>query len=108
MEGMLAPEFKEFITGNVEVREVFKISKVGTVAGCMVTDGYVKRNNKIRVVRDGIVMYTGDIQQLRRFKDDVAEVKQGYECGISIKSYNDLLEGDIIEGFEQREVKRSL
>ena len=108
MEGMLAPEFKEFITGNVEVREVFKISKVGTVAGCMVTDGYVKRNNKIRVVRDGIVMYTGDIQQLRRFKDDVAEVKQGYECGISIKNFNDLLEGDIIEGFEQREVKRSL
>ncbi|WOK06663.1 translation initiation factor IF-2 [Imperialibacter roseus] len=108
MEGMLAPEFQEVITGNVEIREVFKISKVGTVAGCMVTDGFIKRNNQIRIIRDGIVVYTGEIQQLRRFKDDVAEVKQGYECGISIKNFNNLEEGDIIEGFEQREVKRSL
>jgi len=108
MEGMLAPEFQEVITGNVEVREVFKISKVGTVAGCMVTDGFVKRNNQIRLVRDGIVVYTGEIQQLRRFKDDVAEVKQGYECGISIKNFNNIEVGDVIEGFEQREVKRSL
>lgn len=108
MEGMLAPEFQEVITGNVEVREVFKISKVGTVAGCMVTDGFVKRNNQIRLVRDGIVVYTGEIQQLKRFKDDVNEVKQGFECGISIKNFNDLKVGDIIEGFEQKEVKRSL
>ncbi len=108
MEGMLAPEFQEVITGNVEIREVFKISKVGTVAGCMVTDGFVKRNNQIRLVRDGIVVYTGEIQQLRRYKDDVSEVKQGYECGISIKNFNNLEEGDIIEGFEQREVKRTL
>ena len=108
MEGMLAPEFQEIITGNVEIREVFKISKVGTVAGCMVTDGFIKRNNQIRLVRDGIVVYTGEIAQLKRFKDDVNEVKQGYECGISIKNFNDLKEGDIIEGFEQREVKRTL
>jgi translation initiation factor IF-2 len=74
----------------------------------MVTDGFIKRNNQIRIIRDGIVVYTGEIQQLRRFKDDVAEVKQGYECGISIKNFNNLEEGDIIEGFEQREVKRSL
>lgn len=108
MEGMLAPEVEEVITGNVEVREVFKISKVGTVAGCMVTDGFIKRSNQIRLIRDGIVVYTGEIQQLRRFKDDVAEVKQGYECGISIKNFNDLKQGDVIEGFEQREVKRTL
>ncbi len=108
MEGMLAPTVEEVITGNIEVREVFKISKVGTVAGCYVTDGYVKRNNQVRLIRDGIVTYTGEINQLRRFKDDVNEVKQGFECGISIKNYNDIKVGDIIEGFEEREVKRTL
>jgi len=108
MEGMLAPTTEEIITGNIEVREVFKISKVGTVAGCMVTDGFVKRNNQIRLIRDGIVSYTGEIGQLKRFKDDVAEVKKGYECGISIKGYNDIKIGDVIEGFEEREVKRTL
>ena len=108
MEGLLEPTEEEVITGNIEVREVFKITKIGTVAGCMVTDGMVKRSNKIRLVRDGIVMYTGNINQLKRFKDDVAEVKKGYECGISIKSYNDIKEGDVIEGFETREVKRTL
>lgn len=108
MEGMLAPTVEEVITGNIEVREVFKISKVGTVAGCYVTDGYVKRNNQVRLVRDGIVVYTGEINQLKRFKDDVSEVKQSYECGISIKNFNDIKEGDIIEGFEEREVKRTL
>lgn len=108
MEGLLEPTEKEVITGNIEVREVFKISKVGTVAGCYVTDGFVKRNNKIRLIRDGIVAYTGDIGQLKRFKDDVAEVKSGYECGLSIKSFNDIVEGDIIEGFEIQEVKRTL
>jgi translation initiation factor IF-2 len=108
MEGMLAPTTEEVITGNIEVREIFKISKIGTVAGCMVTDGYVKRNNKIRLIREGIVKYEGEIDQLKRFKDDVQEVKKGYECGISIKGYNDIVEGDVIEGFEEREVKRTL
>ncbi|MEM8895162.1 MAG: EF-Tu/IF-2/RF-3 family GTPase, partial [Bacteroidota bacterium] len=108
MEGMLAPTVEEVITGNIEVREVFKITKVGTVAGCYVTDGFVKRQNQIRLIRDGIVGYTGEIQQLKRFKDDVNEVKAGYECGISIKNYNDIKVGDVIEGFEEREVKRTL
>ena len=108
MEGLLEPTEKEVITGNIEVRETFKISKVGTVAGCYVTDGYVKRNNQIRLIRDGIVVYTGDIGQLKRFKDDVGEVKAGYECGLSIKNFNDIKVGDIIEGFEIQEVKRTL
>ncbi|WP_422360453.1 translation initiation factor IF-2 [Reichenbachiella sp.] len=108
MEGLLAPTVEEVITGNIEVREVFKISKVGTVAGCYVTDGYVKRANSIRLIRDGIVTYEGEIGQLKRFKDDVAEVKHSYECGISIKGFNDIKVGDVIEGFEQREIKRSL
>ncbi|MDW3196407.1 MAG: translation initiation factor IF-2 [Cytophagales bacterium] len=108
MEGLLEPTSEEVITGNIEVREVFKISKIGTVAGCYVTDGIVKRNNEVRLVRDGIVVYTGDINQLKRFKDDVNEVKNGYECGISIKNFNDIKVGDVIEGFEQREVKRKL
>ncbi|MEQ9441020.1 MAG: translation initiation factor IF-2 [Cyclobacteriaceae bacterium] len=108
MEGMLAPSVEEFITGNVEVRQVFKISKVGTVAGCYVTDGSIKRNNQIRLIRDGIVAYTGSINQLKREKDDVNEVRSGFECGMSIKNFNDIKVGDVIEGFEQREVKRSL
>jgi translation initiation factor IF-2 len=108
MEGLLEPTAKEIITGNIEVRDIFKISKVGTVAGCFVTEGFVKRNNQIRVIRDGIVTYTGNIGQLKRFKDDVAEVKFGYECGLSIKGFNDIKEGDIIEGFEIQEVKRKL
>jgi len=108
MEGMLEPTEKEVITGNIEVRETFKISKVGTVAGCYVTDGFVKRQNQIRLIRDGIVTYTGDIGQLKRFKDDVNEVKSGYECGLSIKGFNDIKEGDVIEGFEIQEVKRTL
>ncbi len=108
MEGLLAPKVEEVITGNIEVREVFKISKVGTVAGCYVTDGVIKRNNQIRLVRDGIVVYTGDIDQLKRFKDDVNEVKFSYECGLSIKNFNDIKVGDVIEGFEEKEVKRTL
>ncbi len=108
MEGMLAPSVEEVITGNIEVRQIFKISRIGTVAGCYVTDGTVKRNNQIRLVRDGIVAYTGEINQLKREKDDVNEVKAGYECGISIKNFNDIKVGDVIEGFEQKEVKRSL
>lgn len=108
MEGMLEPTTEEIITGNIEVRDVFKITKVGTVAGCYVTDGLVKRSNKVRLIRDGIVVYEGLINQLKRFKDDVAEVKQGYECGVSIKNFNDIKVGDIIEGFEEKEVKRTL
>jgi len=108
MEGMLAPEFEEVITSNVEIREVFKISKVGTIAGCMVTDGTIKRNNRIRVVRDGIVIFTGDIDALKRYKDDVNEVKKGFECGIRVKNFNDIRVDDVIESFEQKEVKRTL
>jgi translation initiation factor IF-2 len=108
MEGMLAPEIEEVIIGNAEVRDVFKISRIGTVAGCMVTDGMIKRNNEIRLIRDGIVVYTGNVAQLRRFKDDVTEVKNGYECGISIENFNDIKVSDIIEGFEQQEFKRKL
>jgi len=108
MEGMLAPTVEEFITGNIEIREVFKISKVGTVAGCYVTDGFVKRSNQVRLIREGIVTYSGNINQLKRFKEDVQEVKKNYECGISIKNFNDIKVGDIIEGFEEREIKRTL
>ena len=108
MEGMLDPEVEEVIVGNVQVREVFKISKVGTVAGCMVTDGYIKKNNPIRLIRDGIVVYSGEMGQLKRFKEDVTEVKNGYECGISIKNFNDIKEGDVIESYEERESKRTL
>ncbi len=108
MEGMLAPDVEEIIVGNAEVREVFKISRIGTVAGCMVTEGMIKRKNEVRLIREGIVVYTGQISQLKRFKDDVSEVKKGYECGISIENFNDIKVGDIIEGFEEKEVKRKL
>ncbi len=108
MEGMLAPKLEEIIVGTAEVRDVFKITKVGTVAGCYVTDGSIKRNNKVRLVRDGIVVHTGDIDALKRFKDDVNEVKNGYECGLSIKGFNDIQMGDTIESFEQKETKRTL
>jgi translation initiation factor IF-2 len=108
IEGMLSPEIKERITGNIEVREVFKITKVGTVAGCYVSDGFVTRNNRVRLIRDGIVIYTGRLSSLKRFKDDVKEVKKGYECGISIENYNDIKVGDTVEGFEEYEEKRSL
>jgi translation initiation factor IF-2 len=106
IEGMLEPEFEEIITGNIQVREVFKITKVGTVAGSYVTDGFVTRKNKIRVIRDGIVIHDGDVDQLKRFKDDVSEVKAGYECGISIKNFNNIEIGDTIEGYEMKEIKR--
>ena len=112
MEGMLAPTVEEIIIGNIDIREVFKISKVGTVAGCMVTDGFVKRNSKIRIIREGIVIYGGgeggELTSLKRFKDDVAEVKFGFDCGLGIKNFNDIKVGDTIEVFEQKEVKRKL
>ncbi len=108
MEGMLAPEFKEEIVCNVEVRQVYKISKVGTIAGCMVLDGKITRNTKIRVIRDGVVVHTGELDSLKRFKDDVKEVSKGYECGLSIARYNDIQEGDIIEGYQMVEVKPKL
>ncbi|TGE27265.1 translation initiation factor IF-2 [Hymenobacter metallicola] len=108
MEGMLAPTVQEVVVANAEVRQVFNITKVGSIAGCMVTEGSFTRNTKVRVVRDGIVVHSGDISALKRYKDDVSEVRQGYECGISIKGFNDLREGDNIEGFEEKEVKRTL
>jgi translation initiation factor IF-2 len=108
MEGMLAPEFEEKIVCNVEVREVFRISKVGTIAGCMVLDGKITRNTKVRVIRDGIVIHTGSLGSLKRFKDDVKEVVGGYECGLNIDGFNDVNVGDIIEGYEMVEIKRKL
>ncbi len=108
MEGMLAPVVKEEITATIEVREVFHITKVGTVAGAMVKEGKVKRSNKARLIRDGIVIFTGEINALKRFKDDVKEVAVNYECGISLQNYSDIKEGDIIESFEEVEVKQTL
>lgn len=105
MEGMLTPSVEEVITGTVEIREIFKISKIGTVAGCYATEGSIKKVNRIRLIRDGIVVYTGHINQLKRFKDDVTEVKIGFECGMSIKDFNDIKIGDVIEGFEERTMK---
>ncbi|MDX9919437.1 MAG: translation initiation factor IF-2 [Paludibacter sp.] len=108
MEGMLSPEIKEEITATVEVLEVFKITKVGTVAGCLVREGKIKRSNKIRIIRDGIVVYSGELDSLKRFKDDVKEVGTNYECGLNIKNYNDLRVGDMIESYEETEVKKTL
>jgi translation initiation factor IF-2 len=108
MEGMLAPQVEEIIVGNAEVREVFRISKVGTILGCMVTDGVIKRSNPIRLIRDGIVVYAGKLSSLKRFKDDASEVRSGFDCGIGIEGFNDMKEGDVIESYENREVKRTL
>jgi translation initiation factor IF-2 len=108
MEGMLATRIEERVVGTAEIRETFKISKVGTIAGCFVLDGKITRNNKVRVIRDGIVLYTGDLGQLKRFKDDVKEVSKGYECGLNIDKFNDIKVGDQIEAFEEVEVKQSL
>jgi translation initiation factor IF-2 len=108
MEGMLAPEFEEKITCNIEIREVFKITKVGTIAGCYVLDGKVNRNTKVRIIRDGIVIHSGALGSLKRFKDDVKEVATGYECGLNIDKFNDIQVGDIIEGYEMVEIKAKL
>ncbi|HOO67481.1 MAG TPA: translation initiation factor IF-2, partial [Bacteroidales bacterium] len=108
MEGMLSPEIKEEIVATVEVRETFKIGKVGTVAGCFVRDGKITRNTKVRIIRDGIVIYTGDLGSLKRFKDDVREVTSGYECGLNIENFNDIKVGDVIEGYQTVQVKKTL
>lgn len=108
MEGMLSPEIKEEITGTAEVLQTYHISKVGTIAGCMVREGRIKRGSKVRLIRDGIVVYTGDLASLKRFKDDVKDVVAGYECGLSIAGYNDVRVGDMVEGFEEVEVKKTL
>ena len=108
MEGMLKPKFEERVVCSIEVRETFKISKVGTIAGCIVQSGTVTRNTRIRLIRDGVVVYAGSLGSLKRFKDDVKEVKKGFECGLNIENYNDIREGDIIEGFEEVEVKQTL
>jgi len=108
MEGMLSPDIVEEITGTADVRETFSITKVGTIAGCYVTSGIIKRNSKIRVIRDGIVIFTGELGSLKRFKDDVKEVKNNYECGLNVDKFNDIKEGDIIEAFEEVEVARKL
>lgn len=108
MEGLLSPEIKEEVTGTAEVLQTYHISKVGTIAGAIVRDGKIKRSNKVRVIRDGIVIYTGELGSLKRFKDDVKEVVSGYDCGLSVQGYNDIKEGDMIEGFEEVEVKRGL
>lgn len=108
MEGMLSPDFKEEITGNAEIRETFKISKVGTIAGCMVTDGKIIRNSGVRIIREGVVIHTGSLLSLKRFKDDVKEVTKGYDCGLQIKDYNDIKEGDVVEGYQEIAIKKKL
>ena len=108
MEGMLSPDFKEEIVGTAEIRETFKISKVGTIAGCFVTEGKINRNNNVRVIRDGIVIYTGLLGSLKRFKDDVKEVQHNYECGLNIEKYNDIKVGDVVEAFQEVEVAKKL
>ncbi|NLA41443.1 MAG: translation initiation factor IF-2, partial [Smithella sp.] len=108
MEGMLSPELKEEIVATLEIRDLFKVTKLGTVAGCYVKEGKITRNTKIRVIRDGIVIYTGELGSLKRFKDDVKEVVGGYECGLNITNFNDLKVGDIVEGYQQVEVKKTL
>ena len=108
MEGMLSPEIKEEILGTAEVLETYHITKVGTVAGCIVKEGKIKRSSKIRLIRDGIVIYSGDLGSLKRFKDDVKEVTTGFECGLNIANYNDVKVGDLVEAYEEVEVKKTL
>ena len=108
IEGMLSPEIQEKIIANLEIRETFKISKVGTIAGCMCLDGKILRTSKVRIIRDGIVVYTGKLASLKRFKDDVKEVVSGQDCGLSVENFNDIKTGDIVEAYEEIEVKRKL
>jgi len=108
LSGMLAPEKKESVLGLVEIRQIYRISSVGTVAGCMVKEGLVKRSARVRLLRDNVVIHDGELDSLKRFKDDVREVKAGFECGLSLKNFNDLNEGDNLEIYEVQEVARTL
>jgi len=108
MSGMLAPEQRENFLGYAQIREVFAITKVGKVAGCMITDGVVRRGSKVRLLRDDVVIHEGDLIQLKRFKDDVREVQNGYECGIALENYNDIQVGDVVECYEVQEIARKL
>ncbi len=108
MEGMLSPDIKEEVMGTAEVLQVYHISKVGTIAGAIVREGKIKRSAKVRVIRDGIVRFTGNLGSLKRFKDDAKEVAAGFDCGLSVQSYNDLVQGDLIEAFEEVEVQKTL
>jgi translation initiation factor IF-2 len=108
LQGMLAPEIKEEVTGLVEIRQIFKVSKLGNIAGCMVLEGIVKKGSSIRLLRENVVIWTGELESLKRFKDDTKEVKEGYECGLTLKGFNDIKEGDQLEVFEVKEIARSL
>ncbi|MEL6615360.1 MAG: EF-Tu/IF-2/RF-3 family GTPase, partial [Bacteroidota bacterium] len=108
LEGLLSPESKETVTGTIEVRETFRVPKAGTIAGCYVVEGKVSRNDKVRLIRDGVVVYDGVLDSLRRFKDDVSEVARGFECGLSIRNFNDIKVGDSIESYVVTEEKRTL
>ena len=108
MQGMLAPERREQTLGMVEIRQVFKVSKLGNIAGCMVLEGIVKRGANVRLLRDNTVIWTGDLDSLKRFKDDAKEVKEGFECGLTLKGYDDIQEGDQLEVFEIQEIARTL
>jgi translation initiation factor IF-2 len=108
MSGMLTPDKKEEVLGTAEIRQVFRVSKIGSIAGCMVTNGLVRRNARLRLLRDNVVIFTGELESLKRFKDDAKEVKEGFECGLNIKGYNDINEGDVLEFFEIKEVARTL
>ena len=105
MKGMLAPKFREAVIGHAEIRQTFKVSGVGTIAGAYVTDGKMQRNEKVRIVRDNIVIHEGDLATLKRFKDDVREVASGYECGMSFERFNDIKEGDIVEAFVMEQIR---
>ena len=108
MSGMLTPDKKEEVIGTAEIRQVLKVSKIGSIAGCMVTSGVVRRTAKLRLLRSNVVIYTGELDSLKRFKDDAKEVKESFECGLTIKNYNDIQEGDALEFFEVREIARTL
>jgi translation initiation factor IF-2 len=108
MSGMLTPDKKEEIIGTAEIRQIFKVTKIGSIAGCMVTAGVVRRTAKLRLLRQNTVVYTGELESLKRFKDDAKEVREGFDCGLNIKNYNDIQEGDVLEFFEIREVARTL
>ena len=108
MEGLLAPEIRERQIGYAEVRDVFSVTRAGKAAGCMVTEGMFKRGNKVRLLRDDVVIFEGSLKSLRRFKDDVREVQNGYECGIALENYNDIQVGDIVDCFEVQEIARRL